>query len=136
MLLNFIIKILLYIWQLPQHILALILLAIYKPKEKQQYKRSTVHILHKGNFAVSLGEHIFIHKDWLTSKNIIPHEYGHTIQSYMFGPLYLIVIGIPSIVQNILSSYFHKRGNSTMLLNYYNRFPENWADTLGGVKRS
>ena len=30
------------------------------------------------------------------SKRLLVHEYGHTIQSLIFGPLYLIVIGIPS----------------------------------------
>lgn len=128
-------NILLYIWQLPQHVLALIILAVYKPKENKKYKNSTVYILTKGSFAVSLGQYIFINKNWLTSKNIIPHEYGHTIQSFIFGPLYLIIIGIPSILQNIISSYLHKRGDSKMFRNYYNRFPENWADKLGGVER-
>ena len=31
------------------------------------------------------------------SKRLLVHEYGHTIQSLILGPLYLIVIGIPSI---------------------------------------
>lgn len=30
------------------------------------------------------------------SSRLLVHEYGHTIQSLILGPLYLIVIGIPS----------------------------------------
>lgn len=126
----------LFIWQLPQHILGLILMAIYRPTNYKEYKSSTVYILHdKGRFAVSLGNIIFIHESFLHSKNIIPHEYGHTIQSYIFGPLYLIVIGLPSIIQNIIGSYLYKKGNKKMHNNYYKRFPEKWADKLGKVKR-
>lgn len=30
------------------------------------------------------------------SNQLLVHEYGHTIQSLMLGPLYLAIIGIPS----------------------------------------
>ncbi|MBQ8791775.1 MAG: hypothetical protein IJZ51_10760 [Ruminiclostridium sp.] len=32
------------------------------------------------------------------SRRLLVHEYGHTVQSLIFGPLYLIVIGLPSII--------------------------------------
>lgn len=32
------------------------------------------------------------------SGRLLVHEYGHTIQSLVFGPLYLIIIGLPSIL--------------------------------------
>ena len=31
-------------------------------------------------------------------KTVSVHEYGHTIQSLILGPLYLFVVGIPSFV--------------------------------------
>ena len=36
------------------------------------------------------------------SKRLLVHEYGHTIQSLIFGPLYLIVMGIPSTLWGFL----------------------------------
>lgn len=50
--------------------------------------------------SLSLGEFRFIHmhSDTESRLNTIYHEYGHTIQSYILGPLYLLVIGLPSII--------------------------------------
>ena len=38
-----------------------------------------------------------IEKEELYTRLLV-HEYGHTIQSLILGPLYLIVIGIPSTI--------------------------------------
>jgi len=126
-----------YIWQLPQHLLALIIKNHYPIIKVIYYKTSIIYIIKKGRFAISLGKYIFINENF--SKNpmarMIPHEYGHSIQSKILGPLYLIIVGIPSITQNKLSSFLKKRGHIKMSQNYYNRFPENWADRLGKVKR-
>ena len=45
----------------------------------------------------------------------------------MLGPLYLPVVGLWSALRAGLHLY--KRGE------YYNAFPEDWADRLGGVKK-
>ncbi len=58
------------------------------------------------------------------------HEYGHTIQSVILGPLYLIVIGLPSMLWCMLPVcrvYRQKTGTS-----YYVFYPERWANYLGG----
>jgi hypothetical protein len=88
-------------------------------------------------FGVSLGHYIYLPSHLLskelvklTPNTVYCHEYGHTIQNYIFGWLYLIVIGIPSLVNNIRSRY-----NKRVLKTYYQRYPEKWADKLGGVKR-
>lgn len=41
---------------------------------------------------------IFLSKIAQHSDSTIKHEYGHTIQSKYLGWLYLIIIGLPSIV--------------------------------------
>ena len=55
------------------------------------------------------------------------HEYGHTLQSLLLGPLYLIVIGLPSLIW----AWQYKGDNK----GYYKFFTERWADRLGEVKR-
>ena len=72
---------------------------------------------------LSLGEYIFLNNNRVAS---IKHEYGHSIQSKYLGPLYLLVIGIPSLIWAI----FGKRGDA-----YYAFYTERWADKLGGVDR-
>lgn len=90
---------------------------------------------------VSLGAFIFHADQSLYAKYNYPnptievilttlHEYGHSRQSLYLGPLYFIVIGIPSLFFNILTRLKILPHNT-----YYTRFPENWADQLGGVRR-
>ena len=74
---------------------------------------------------VSLGNYIFI----LNSNDndfAIKHELGHRIQSMILGPLYLLIVGLPSALFNVISSHSKKFSK-----NYYRRFPENWANKLG-----
>jgi hypothetical protein len=121
-----------YLWQLPQHLLALILILITKAKFEKKHETSKVYRTEK-NFGVSLGSYIIV--SIRHNEKTIKHEYGHSIQSLCFGPFYLIVIGIPSITMNLLSLFFWKLGYKKFALNYYNRWPEDWADILGGVER-
>ncbi|MGM9550090.1 MAG: hypothetical protein ACI3V5_09635 [Faecousia sp.] len=57
------------------------------------------------------------------------HEYGHTIQSLIFGPLYLIVMGIPSTLWGFLPNLNRKRREKQ--ISYFSFFTEKWANILG-----
>ena len=125
-------KILYYIWQFPQHMLALICISLfncYRMFSLDSY--STLYCITRFKFvgSFSLGNYIFLNT---TSKRIptIKHEYGHSLQSRKLGPLYLLLVGLPSILLNIMGRL--KIINETT---YYTLYPENWADKLGGVKR-
>lgn len=116
-----------YLWQLPQHLLALLLIKIVGAEKERQYLTSVVY-RHSKLFGVSLGKYIIVsahHKD-----KTIKHEYGHSIQSLRYGPFYLLIIGLPSFTMNVLTLFgiLDPRG-------YYKRWPESKADKLGGVKR-
>jgi len=57
------------------------------------------------------------------------HEYGHTIQSIILGPLFIPVIAIPSLMWASLPClirFRRKRG-----LSYYWLYCEKWANILG-----
>ncbi len=80
---------------------------------------------------VSLGLFIFVsdnHKDGFSEK-IAVHEFGHTIQSLILGPLYLIVIGLPSIIWCGLP--FFKKMRREKSVSYYDLYTEHWANHLG-----
>lgn len=92
--------------------------------------------------SVSLGLFVFVTKepyfyDKLKDKytmeelsaRLLVHEYGHTIQSLILGPLYLIVIGIPSTLWGFLPYYNKKRKEQG--LSYFSFFTEKWANHLG-----
>ena len=57
------------------------------------------------------------------------HEYGHTIQSLILGPLYLLTVGIVSLSWSRLSRY--KKLRQQYGVPYSFAWPEQWADTLG-----
>ena len=120
--------IILYIWQLPQNIIGLIVRLIYPHYEKMVI--ADVPVLYNENFpgGISLGSTIMVSTiDRATSM----HEYGHQIQSMILGPLYLIVIGIPSIIWAGLYGNVIPRSHN----GYYKFYTEAWADKLGGVLR-
>ncbi len=92
--------------------------------------------------SVSLGLFVFVTKEPFfydklkdeytmeeLSARLLVHEYGHTIQSLILGPLYLIVIGIPSTLWGFLPYYNKKRKEQG--LSYFSSFTEKWANALG-----
>lgn len=61
------------------------------------------------------------------SKRLLVHEYGHTIQSLILGPLYLIIIGIPSTLWGFVGAKKRKDDQ----IPYGAFFTEGWANRLG-----
>ena len=62
-------------------------------------------------------------------RRVLVHEYGHSIQSLLLGPLYLPLIGLPSLLWANLPVFRKlrkKRG-----ISYYSVYPESWANRLG-----
>ena len=68
----------------------------------------------------------------MAGENTKNHEYGHTIQSNFLGPLFLIIIGLPSIIWAGCFDRYRRKHN----ISYYQFYTEKWADALGGVKRT
>ena len=131
-------KVLLFIWQLPQCLTGFIWTRF--TKDKKVIEGIPVWFTKCFRAGVSLGEYIILD---LVYKSVGPihlaktvkHEYGHTKQSRMLGVLYLIVVGIPSATRNVIDRIFHKNWSYEKSTKwYYGHYPENWADKLGGVK--
>ena len=62
-------------------------------------------------------------------RRLMVHEYGHTIQSLLLGPLYLIAVGLPSMIW--CRSGKCKRYRQQKGISYYDFWCEKWANTLG-----
>ena len=129
LIIKYIRNLILFIWQLPQHIVALIYFGYLVMMCKDlgvdsRYKQAIViPCVMRG--AITLGNYIFV---GLNSeyKETVKHELGHTIQSKILGPLYLIIIGIPSITYCGLRRIFP----SLRKKNYYDFYTEKWANNL------
>jgi hypothetical protein len=57
------------------------------------------------------------------------HEYGHTVQSLLLGPLVLPVIAIPSVTWAFFKPLLKLRKEKR--ISYYWLFCEKWANYLG-----
>lgn len=121
-------KVILWIWQLPQNVLGLLVILFTRATRYATLidgEFRTMWNTKKGNFGVSLGDYVIIggNAELITEK----HEYGHQRQSLYLGWLYLILIGLPSACGNILHRFIK--------FDYYKQIWEAWADRLGGVER-
>lgn len=129
LIMKYIRNLILFIWQLPQHIVALIYFGYLVMMCKDlgvdsRYKQAIViPCVMRG--AITLGNYVFV---GLNSeyKETVKHELGHTIQSKILGPLYLIIIGIPSITYCGLRRLFP----SLRKKNCYDFYTEKWANNL------
>ena len=121
-------------WQFPQYCLAILMLGFFSSKKKIAEVRDVKYAdayLVRGNFSgISLGRFIILNEKSYQLEKTINHEMGHSRQSLYLGPLYLLIVGLPSITMNILTRWKILKGE-----NYYKRWPENWADKLGSVER-
>lgn len=121
--------IVLYLWQLPQNLLGLLFMLFLKPAELVRdtgYAR--VYRSRRMSGGISLGQYAYVSYISAKEEDTIRHEgIGHSRQSRMLGPLYLPVIGLPSL---IWTQIYRLCGKS-----YYWFYTERWADRLGGVER-
>lgn len=126
------ISILLYIWQLPQNIIGLIVRLFYKEKTRVIYRGKVIRICNGFPGGISLGDTIIVKKypNNQSSWNTVKHEWGHSRQSLWLGPLYLLVIGIPSGLW-----YQYRKFSTSKNSDYCDFFTEEWADKLGNVKK-
>ena len=132
------IKVLLYIWQLPQNLLGLLLFRWYGHADaiRGEHRGAKVLYSQKMRGGISLGKRIILPLKYAGLSNsyvrlTLDNEWGHTRQSLYLGWLYLPIIGIPSITWAWLHSSFKSFGT----ISYYSFFTERWADRLGGVRR-
>jgi hypothetical protein len=130
----------LFAWELPQNVLGLALMGLERATgsiEEVRWERERVMVRSRGR-AVSLGLFVF----WCERSNRWhdldernrDHEYGHSIQSRMLGPLYLPVVGVPSSARAAYA-FAYREVTGEKWAGYYEGFPERWADRLGGVQR-
>jgi hypothetical protein len=121
--------ILLYIWQLPQNLLGLLLVAVLNPDDRYDFEGATLCYSSRMSGGISLGRYIVVDSRMADyTGKVERHELGHTMQSKILGPLYLLVIGLPSI----LWAAWHRKHKER---SYFAFYTERWADKLGGVER-
>lgn len=141
-------RILLFIWQLPQNLLGLLVGLFLKKKTvvhsvswQNQYGMDTfevpddISVFVSPSFpgGVSLGKYVYLRNEGFKD---VKHECGHCKQSLYLGWLYLLVIGLPSALGNLYDRIAHKSWPYFRSCKwYYNQPWELWADKIYGVNR-
>jgi hypothetical protein len=132
----------LFLWELPQNLLGLANLALQRAignVRRVERARGCLMIELGGEGGVSLGRFVF---HGTRDSRYVPlgpenadHEYGHSIQSRWLGPLYLALVGVPSVSRVVYARLYHAR-HGRRWARYYDGWPEDSADRLGGVDRA
>lgn len=116
-------------WCLPQTLLGFILKLIFKGEEKTRMycmKKYTYYNTTLTPGSISLGKYILLRKDHHNNIDVVEHEHGHQIQSLILGPLYLLVISLPSLIWSGCFKKYRVKHN----ISYYTFYTEKWADNL------
>ncbi len=120
-------------WGLPVNIVGgiayLVCTKVLKRRHQKFGYANIVYIPWKQG-GLSMGLFIFMrdnHENETWTYNTRIHEYGHTWQCLLLGPLYYIVIALPSVIWcNCFAKYREKNNVS-----YYKLYCESWANSWG-----
>ena len=134
-----------FTWGILQSLMGLIYMLRYVKCRHEWYHGAYVTYFDAWGGGISLGMFVFvaennekireIHKergnvyDEKRQRAILVHEYGHTIQSLILGPLYLIIIGLPSLIWASSKRFIKYRKKTGV--KYTSFYPEKWANRLG-----
>ncbi len=132
-LIDFLFYLVQWTWGLPVNIIggiAYLICTKIKKRRHQRFGYSYIVYLPWKSGGLSLGLFIFMkdqHKSKKWTYNTRIHEYGHTWQCLLLGPLYYIIIAIPSMIWcNVFAGYRKKKN-----ISYYKLYCEAWANAWG-----
>ncbi len=115
-------------WGFPQNLLGFLLMLYHRRAPRSTY-RDCVVIHWSGSGSMSLGMFLFLGNTH--DRRVLVHEFGHSVQSMLLGPLYLPVIGIPSFIWCNLPPFRKLRKEKGV--SYYRFYPESSANFLGNL---
>ena len=122
------------VWGFPQTLVGLAVLLAHPGRPHFRYHGAIVTTW-ESHKALSSGPFVFMNgsgdariAEHSVDETLLAHEYGHTIQSLVLGPLYLPIIGLPSVVW--LNSPAFKRWRKRTGTSYYSFFTERSANLL------
>ncbi len=121
-------------WGIIQTLAGLVMFLI-SMREKHVFYKGAIATFWKRPYGISLGMFVFIppkarfynadkyhfSEDEIRGRLLV-HEYGHTYQSLLLGPLYFVIVGIPSVIWGMVK----KPGQS-----YFSFYAEKWANHWG-----
>ncbi len=119
-------------WGLPQTLIGAALYALHRKDDHFEYRGAVATAWNKDT-GISLGKFIFVPRraGGNAGRFLLEHEYGHTLQSLILGPFYLLAVGAPSMLWNRLPYFKNKRRKTGK--SYYSAPFEKTANTLAAL---
>lgn len=119
--------VLLFIWQIVQNLIGIGFWIYFKIRGDLETivtnKYSKVYRSKYMSGGISLGAFAFVSNNLAKKETAIMHEEGHMWDSKLMGPMYVFIVGIPSLL-NAMFDFVEC---------YYLWFPEVWANRNAGV---
>ncbi len=115
-------------WGLPQTLLGAVIFLLHLRRRHYMYHGAVVTEW-SHHYSASIGLFVFIGERDAACRPLLVHEYGHTLQSLLLGPLYLLLISLPSLVWLRLPCFRKMRQKKH--LSYYAFYTEVWANKWG-----
>ena len=113
-------------WGFPQTLAGFLLFLKYRKQPHRPFHYAVSTVWEREFSGISLGLFLFAGKT--AGDSFLAHEYGHSIQSLLLGPLYLPLIGLPSLIWSRAGSCVSRRAQEGK--DYYSFYTEAWAEHI------
>jgi len=118
-----------WLWGFPQNLLGAILFLVHRNCPHDHFHDCIVTYWNQRG-SMGLGMFLFIDPSQAQQDpHVLIHEFGHSVQSLILGPLFLPVMGIPSYLWCNLPPC--RRIRKEKNISYYWFYPESTANWLG-----
>lgn len=140
MLYKIIYTVLQWTWGVLQNIAGAFIFLLFIKNKHYFWRGAIVTVWNSKTASLGIGMFIFVRKprhgeypDNFTGQTdfdrTLVHEYGHTVQSIILGPLFLPIIALPSLLWCGLPAAIRYRKKNSV--SYYSFYTEKWANYLG-----
>lgn len=124
-----------FTWGLPVNLVGLLAFLCCRARfPAKRFRNSIVTCLPGNRGGLSLGIFIFLSAPYTAENSgLCAHEYGHTVQCLFLGPLYWIIVAVPSVLWfHCFGGYRKKRHVSYDFL-YCERWATAWGKKWSGI---
>ncbi len=115
-------------WGLPQTLIGAVVFLFHLHSRHSLYHGAVVSCW-KRRYSASMGLFLFLSERDADCRPLLVHEYGHTLQSLLLGPLYLPAAAIPSMLWMLLPPC--RKLRQKRHISYYSFYTERWANSWG-----
>ena len=121
-----------FTWGLPVNLLGLVLFLCCGRCRREIFHNSIVSVLPGSRGGLSMGIFIFVSTQNADTSRLCAHEYGHTIQCLFLGPLYWLIVTIPSAVWYHFFAGFREKRQVPYDFLYCERWATAWGKKWSG----